>query len=209
MNKKVIVFDVDGTLFDTKHGIIDALNFVLCRYGKKTIDKSEEDRYIGPSIKESLINLQGFKEINAQEATFLYRKVYTDKFIKETKAYPQLEESLSYLFENGYVLGIATMKTQAQIDKLFEMFKIKQYFSVIKTAADDGSLTKTQMLQQVKRYNNDANRFYMVGDTTGDYKASNEAGYHFVAADYGYGKIEKIENIYHIGLLSEIVTMTL
>ena len=56
-NKKCIVFDVDGTICDTKNGIIKALNYVLNMYGKSFISHDNEDLYIGPSIKESLMKL--------------------------------------------------------------------------------------------------------------------------------------------------------
>lgn len=50
MKNKVIVFDVDGTLFDTKAGITATINDVLSRYKMDTID-DETDKYIGLSTK--------------------------------------------------------------------------------------------------------------------------------------------------------------
>ena len=41
----IYVFDLDGTIADTKPGIIEALNYVLKSKNYKTIDKNEEDKY--------------------------------------------------------------------------------------------------------------------------------------------------------------------
>ena len=50
MKKFGIIFDVDGTLFDTREGIIQALNYVLKVYGRAPIEKSDESKYIGPPV---------------------------------------------------------------------------------------------------------------------------------------------------------------
>ena len=53
--EKVVVFDVDGTLFDTKQGIIKALNEVLDSFEINEIKKEDEDNWIGPPVRDSFI----------------------------------------------------------------------------------------------------------------------------------------------------------
>ena len=71
---KVIVFDVDGTLFDTKPGIIKALNEVLHKHGKEYINPSDEDKWIGPPVRNSFISYAGMNDEHAEDATKKYRK---------------------------------------------------------------------------------------------------------------------------------------
>ena len=205
-NKKCIVIDVDGTIYDTKIGIIKALNYVLNMYGKSFISHDNEDLYIGPSIKESLMKYQGFDEIVATEATTLYRKIYVEKFVEEYTPYEEIEKVFQKLIRKGYVLGIATMKTFPQVERILCLSGFLSYFEEIKAARENGSLLKSQMLIDIKRKYNFISDFYMVGDTYGDYKASLEAGYKFIAADYGYGNIDNLRS-FHVGKPKDILNI--
>ena len=192
MQNKVIVFDVDGTLFDTKAGITSTINDVLSRYNMDPID-TEADKYIGPPIKQSLIKYKGFMEKDAEEATLMYRSIYINQYISMSKLYDGMEETLQTLISKGYKLCIATMKTKSQIDKLLDISGCEKYFDLVYAAREDGSLSKGQMLNSIKQETNHNATYYMVGDTMGDYNAAKEAGYKFIAADYGYGKIEAVD----------------
>lgn len=201
---KAIIFDVDGTLFDTRNGIIQALNYVLKVRGRSEIKKEDEAIYIGPPIKKSLMEYQGMEESEADEATVLYRKSYVEKFISNSVWYDGAVETLEELKSNGCMLGIATMKTMPQLEALIRDFQCGELFSVLKAAKEDGSLSKAQMLKDIKEEHLEADGYIMVGDTMGDYKAAKEAGYDFVAADYGYGDIKNLKEE-HIGSFSELL----
>lgn len=191
--KSCIIFDVDGTLFDTRDGIIQALNYVLKIYGRSKIKKKDEAKYIGPPIKKSLMEFQDMEESEAKEATSLYRKSYVEKFIGNSVWYDSVVETLIALKEKGAVLGIATMKTMPQMEALIQNFQYDNLFSVLKVAREDGSLSKAMMLKDIKKEYPEVEKFVMVGDTMGDLNAAKEAGYEFVAADYGYGDISRID----------------
>lgn len=203
MKNKCIVFDVDGTLFDTKNGIISALNEILEVFGGKKIENDEE-KYIGPPIKESLMIYQGLDEQNAVEATELYRSVYVEKYIEKSSLYDGMRSVLDSFINQNNSMFIATMKTQFQIEKLLEVSLCKKYFKGVEFAREDGSLSKKDMLLSIKNRSDEYKYYYMVGDTLGDYKAAIDAGYVFIAADYGYGDIGYLDCI-HISSPTEIV----
>ncbi|MGO5543925.1 HAD family hydrolase [Blautia sp. HCP3S3_H10_1] len=185
---KTIIFDIDGTLFDTKSGIIHCLNDILDSYGCKKINEREEDKYIGPAIKDSLIKFNGFSDEIAMEATRKYRKKYVTKYVGESRPYKGLEDLLKYLKKNNYRICIATMKTKPQVEKLFELFGISAFFEYIEVAKEKGGYTKINMLENIKaKYPYD--KMLFVGDTIGDYTASVKAEIPFVYAKYGYGRV--------------------
>lgn len=204
--KKLIVFDVDGTLFDTKNGIIAALNCVLSQYGEKKIPVNEQDKYIGPAVRDSLMEYNGFSIDKAEKAANIYRDIYVKKYISKSVPYPCLNEVLIELRNRGFILGIATMKTNRQVEKLLEMFNLTDVFQYIMAARDDGALTKEQMLIHICDYFKVGHQFvYMVGDTQGDYDAARNFGCYFIAADYGYGHIEEVEGVKHINTLYDVL----
>lgn len=188
MIMKTIIFDIDGTIFDTKNGIIKCLNDVLSRYGEPNI--SDCDKYIGPPIKDSLMKYNGFSEEKAIEATSLYRELYVSKYIVDSVPYPGLYDILSYYRHKKYKLCIATMKTQNQVEALLKIFDVAEMFDIIETAKYDGGYSKTDMLESIKRECS-CDKLYFVGDTSGDFSASKNAKIPFVYAIYGYGDINE------------------
>lgn len=119
MQSKVIVFDVDDTLFDTKAGIIVTkagiivtIDDVLRKYKKEPIGE-DADKYIGQPIKETLIKYKGFIKKEAVEATSMYRRIYVDKYIGMSELYYGMEDSLKILIKDGHILCVAIMKKKA------------------------------------------------------------------------------------------------
>lgn len=209
MNKKnCVVFDIDGTLFDTKPGIIKAINYVLRKFGKDIIPYERENEFIGPPVKQSFIKLCGFSVDEAEKATALYRQIYVDKFISESIPYDGLTEVLGLLKQEGFVLGIATMKTRKQVDRLLEIFGYRDIFDDIECAKEDGSLSKRQMLERIKRDYLGCDEFFMVGDTESDMNAADAVDYEFIFAKYGYGSISG-NNCASVSRLNEIVEIIL
>lgn len=202
--KKCIVFDIDGTLFDTIDGIVSALNRIIGVYGGNYIDDYSKKEYVGPAIADSLVHKQGYDKNMAKHATEEYRKIYINEYIKLSKPYPGICEVLMYLKKEGYVLAIATMKTQNQTDELINIFDIRHYFDTIKCASSDGTITKYDMLLNIKE-EFEADEYVMVGDTNGDKIAAEQSGYTFIYAEYGYGDVIGCDK--HIAKIKDIETI--
>ncbi len=191
----IIVFDVDGTLFDTKLGISKAINYALDKLEYPMIEYDSIDKYIGPPVKESFIRFHNMKEEDADKATSIYREIYILEYIKYSELYDGIIELLEYLKSKDCTICIATMKTQEQIDKLLEIKDMKKYFNVVIGAKKDGSLTKSNMLDMISKKFCNSNSKYMIGDTISDYKASEKSGFDFIGVIYGYGQFEGMKDI--------------
>lgn len=187
---KVIIFDVDGTLFDTKPGIINALNEVLHVFKKSSICLIDEDKWVGPPVRESFKKYALMSEDQAELATKLYRQVYTEKYITNSDLYDGMGVVLKELKNKGYYLCIATMKTQNQIECLLALQNMKCMFDMIQTADLDGLITKSNMLAFIKSKFSNESKFYMVGDTDGDFEAASNVKMPFIFANYGYGLLK-------------------
>ena len=129
---------------------------------------------------------------------------YVEKFIRNSVWYDGAIETLRELKNRGWILGIATMKTMPQLEVLVRDFHCRDLLSVLKAAKEDGSLSKDQMLMDIKKEYPEVEKYIMVGDTMGDYKAAKEVGYDFVAADYGYGDIKVLE-VMHIEKFKDLL----
>lgn len=202
---KCVIFDIDGTLFDTADGIIGALNETVCKYGGKKIKESDASSYIGPPVFQSLRKYQEFSEEKVKEATEYYRKIYVEKYVYNSSAYCGTLEVIASLKEAGNKIAIATMKTRKQVEALLHSHNMDAVFDIIKYALEDGSLTKADMLKQIKR-EIFANSYIMVGDTLGDYNAAKAADMEFIFAEYGYGDINDA-GVKKIGQIGDLLKM--
>lgn len=188
MHHRLIVFDVDGTLFDTKDGIYAALEDVFQQFDIGTFNRDEGLKYIGPPIRDSLVKYNGLSLEQAQKATEYYRYVYVDKYITLSKLYEGTRDLLEKLKNDGIRSSIATMKTSEQIGKLFDITDIDtDAFDCIETAQKNGNLSKREMISRIKNKCSINERIVMIGDTEGDREAADAAGVDFVGAVYGYG----------------------
>ncbi len=194
----VIVFDVDGTLFDTKPGILKAINEVLNSFGENSIVPAEEDKWIGPSVRDSFKLFCNMPDEKAEIATLLYRQIYTKKYVSESNLYKDIDRILVDFKTRGYHLCIATLKTAEQIERLLFIKKFSNFFEVVKTALPDGSKSKTDMLNEIRKMFPKSKYFYMIGDTQSDLEAAEKTNYFFVGACYGYGSFSSKANLIRI-----------
>ena len=196
--EKVVVFDVDGTLFDTKPGIIKTLNEVFSIFGITPISSLDEDKWIGPPVRESFKKYSKMNDEQAEKATQLYRKIYVDKYISDSTLYDGMMAVLGQLKKQNAHVCIATMKTAEQIEKLLFAKNMTDFFEIVQTAVLDGSKSKSDMLRIIKNNYSKKSKYYMIGDTMGDYEAAINLEYNFIAALYGYGKFENYTKLNYI-----------
>lgn len=204
MKFSMIVFDVDGTIFDTKEGIIMALNSILSELGRNKIGHDVENLYIGPPLKESLIKYQGMETKIAEDAVSRFRVNYTEKYILQTVLYDGIKDVFEYLASIDAVLGIATNKPEVQVKKLLKLFDVEKFFSVIECPDLKKNEIKSEMLRHIKKLYPCATDYIMIGDTVRDYEAAKKNNFVFIGADYGYGDINGLD-IIHAAKARELI----
>lgn len=188
--KKIIIFDIDGTLFNTKAGIVKAFNETLCSLSLNPLKKGEDTVIIGPPIKESFIKLRNMSEADANQAAILYRKLYIEKYIQESVPYEGIFECIDSLKSIGFYVCIATLKTKEQVDRLLNLFSMTMLFDSIQCADVLGNYSKSEMLMNIhEKFIVNGNDFFevFVGDTWNDYLAAKQVNVEFIYAKYGYG----------------------
>lgn len=144
-----VIFDIDGTLFDTKNGILQAIHAVSEKSGYKKIDDSDELSWIGLPIRDTFLNSFGMDAIEAEKATNEYRRLYIEQFITSSYVYDGVQEVLEALKRAGLYVAVATMKTDAQVRALLNAFPTMDLFDWIETASEEGGKTKADMIMEL------------------------------------------------------------
>lgn len=203
--KQGVIFDLDGTLMDTSEGVIHSVVYLLESLGYVIPDNDILKTFIGPPIKEKLIDLYNMPEDDALQAHMLFRKRYAEGDIYMAKAYDGMEEVLKKLRIAGYKLGVATNKREDHAILLLHRYNLDQYFNVICGTDIEGKQMKSDVIRRaVDRLGAKKKDTVMIGDSDNDALAAENVGVEFVAVTYGFGfkTEEQIRKYSHIGVAS-------
>ena len=202
LEKRYILFDLDGTLTDSYEGIINAFKYALHRMG---IEPKPETfrKYVGPPVMWSFQTYYGLDDAQAEAGLTLFRDYYSAQGIFENRVYSGIEEMLQVLNAHGKKLMVATAKPEHMALRVLEHFGLRDYFCFVagithdkSPAFDDPAIraTKEEVIRHVLRTNGilDPENAVMVGDRSGDIRAGRQFGMQTIGVSYGYGTEEEL-----------------
>ena len=136
MKKKfnLILFDLDGTLFDTAQTLLDAIKGAVKIAGLRELTDEELGTFIGPPVVASL--KEYYPHLNDDEIENLaaiYRDYYIENEMLKANLFPGMNEVLIKLKENGYKVALATYKLMKCVVPLFEKKDVAKYFDTLQS----------------------------------------------------------------------------
>lgn len=189
--KKYIFFDLDGTLTDSKPGIVNSFNYCLSKFG---ISKSESEieQFIGPPLTQTFLDGFGFDDEKCDIAVSYFREYCDTKGFLENSVYEGIVPLLEKLKENGAILIVATSKPEGLALKVLEHFDLKKYFAVICGGCNDERFnSKSSIISTAIRKagleNVSKSQMIMVGDRKHDIIGAFDNGIESCGVLYGYG----------------------
>lgn len=125
-----ILFDLDGTIWESGPGITKAVQHALHCLGIEE-EASNLTSFIGPPLNTEFERRFGFTGEKNQEAIRFFHEYYNEKGVYENRLYPGVRDMLRKLYDAGIWVAAASSKPQPLVDKLMDHFDIRSYFSVI------------------------------------------------------------------------------
>jgi phosphoglycolate phosphatase len=187
-----LIFDLDGTLTDSKPGILGCLKKVIDARGINT--KGPLDRFIGPPVEEWVIDLlpNGSKDEQFKLARE-YRACYDREGWSNNSVFPGVRDMLIDLRQQGFPLYVCTSKQQHFAVRILDAFELSPLFNnIYGDKAEFTSHSKVDLLANVLREENLArDAAWMVGDRSFDFDAGRANGVRCIAAGWGYGSPEE------------------
>ncbi len=196
-NGKCVLFDLDGTLFDSSEGIKMCYRKGLARFGITVENDSDLDKVIGPSLYDSYSRFFGLEGDDVMEAVRVYRELYSSDGIYMIRMYDGVENMLQAIKQYGFTLCLATSKPFVMADKILGFSGIKKYFDVICGANLDGSMSdKVELINECLKQTDftDKRRAFMVGDRFYDIVGAAKAGVRSIGVTYGFGSFEELSD---------------
>ncbi|WP_342561607.1 HAD family hydrolase [Paenibacillus sp. FSL R7-0345] len=202
-----IIFDLDGTMWDSSEVVTVAWNDVLRRYADvpHVITKENLQGIMGLLPAEvGKILLPGMEEAVQQRLLDECCEAECQHLVKQGGVlYEELEEVLTALSAK-YKLFIVSNCQKGYIEAFYEYHQLGRFFIDYENPGRTG-LSKGENIKLIMQRNNLVNPVY-VGDTEGDRKAAAFAGIPFVFASYGFGEVRE-EPDYTINRLSDLVEL--
>ena len=192
MKKKGIIFDMDGTLWDSASGVAKSWTRVVNKEHDKNrvITTQDIQNVMGKTMDRIAAIL--FPELEEAARLELIDQcgLYENDYLREHGGilYPMLEETLKELSEKYYLYIVSNCQS-GYIEAFLEHYGFGHYFEDIECYGNN-LLQKGQNIRLVVERNQLTDAIY-VGDIQGDYDAALEAGITFVHAAYGFGTIEQ------------------
>lgn len=190
MEKSGIIFDMDGTLWDSAKAVAESWTEVVAREytPERVITEDEIKRVMGLTMDK--LAAQIFPELPEERRLQLLDVCGREEneYLRTHGAivYPKVEETFQKLREK-YHLYIVSNCQSGYIEAFLEYYGYGKYIEDIECYGNNG-LVKGDNIRKVVERNHLTKAVY-VGDIQGDYDASMQAGVEFIHAGYGFGTV--------------------
>ena len=186
-----IFFDLDGTLTDSKEGILNCLRYAFEKMGRPVPPEAALLKFIGPPLQDSFREFCGFTEEEALQGIRLFRERYAPIGKFENAAAPGMPELCARLKERGFVLALASSKPEEMCVPICEKFGFAPSMTVITGSPPVGDWSKADVIRETMRRLNlteaDSPSVLMVGDRKFDVLGARECGIACVGVEFfGY-----------------------
>jgi phosphoglycolate phosphatase len=198
--KKILIFDMDGVLFDT------------IPFAKKIFMERH------PGVAEEIYNELHSGNFHEEASKYLHlqiketeeekNKFYLDYSDRKSKSniFQGIKELLEELHSSGYLLAMNTNAYERNCLPLLENSGIRGLFDFI--AAVEASKDKVEKFKLIgKKYNADPNQLLFITDALGDVRDADSAGVPTVAVTWGVHDKKYFEREKHSNLVAIIDTV--
>ena len=189
-----ILWDLDGTLTDSKPGITKGVQQALAHVGIRVPDAGALECYIGPPLLESFMQFHGLSKEQAQEALQVYRSYYRKTGILEHRLYPGVSATLTALADAGKKHYVATSKPTVFAEKMLAANGLTHLFQDIYGSFLDGRRTaKSEVIAAVLAdHALPRQEVVMVGERSHDVTGAWKNGIQVIGVLYGYGNRQEL-----------------
>lgn len=188
--KRLVIFDLDGTLLNTISDLMKACNHALGKFGYPLHDEASYKKFVGDGIYklvERSLPKEAQDEANVLRVKAVFDAYYKEHSLDETKPYPGILELLSNLKAQGVYCGVVTNKAHQYAVEL-----VKQFFgeTIDETLGQrEGIPTKPHpqsVHEMMSHFNVEPEACLYIGDSNVDIQTAKAAGIPSIGVLWGF-----------------------
>ena len=182
----LVVFDWDGTLFDSTALIVHSIQAACRDLGLPVPDDERASWVIGLSLRAAMAH--AVPDVAPEQLPLMIER-YRFHYIArqhDLTLFPGVLDMLHALKRRHHWLAVATGKSRAGLDDALHAVELRGVFDGTRTADETRPKPDPQMLHElIRQFGVDPDRTLMIGDTTHDLQLAANAGTPSVAVAYG------------------------
>ena len=195
---RALIFDLDGTLIDSKLDLILSVNAMLAEMGREKLSDEVISSYIGHGAPRLVSRALGgvAKEDELARGLSYFLDCYEEHKLDNTRLYPEAAETLAKLSDQNMAMAVLTNKPVKMSVGILEALGAAKYFQAIyggnsfETKKPDPLGAKTILVQfQVK-----ARDAMMIGDSEVDIQTARNADMIATAVNFGFGVHDRAQH---------------
>lgn len=197
MSGRLAIFDIDGTLVDSRQLIHDAMLHAYDRCGLGDPGYDRIRHVIGLGLRQAFMTLEPDA---AEDDISALEKAYVEAFVilRETDVgrepmYPGARDLLEDLRRDGWMLGVATGKSRRGVTNIFKLHDLELLFHA-SVCADDGpgKPDPFMVMQNLRALKIDPRAALMIGDATHDMRMARSAGVRAIGVSWGFANAAEV-----------------
>ena len=200
-NKKLFIFDLDGTLVDTAPDFKNSINYMLNELNESEVSLEEIRNWVGYGARELIRRTVVDKNIphdeqRIEEMLKIFLLHYTHNIDDDSVLFNNVRNVLEFLKNNGIKLAVCTNKMERLSNILLEKLNVLHMFDYL-VGGDSLSKNKPDpfpLLNICEKLNTEISDSVMIGDSVTDLNAGKGAGMPVVLVSYGYTDNKDIYN---------------
>jgi phosphoglycolate phosphatase len=189
---ELLIFDLDGTLIESKWDIAASVNLTLSELGLPQRPLEEIFGFVGDGVKKLLRLAVGENaRVGFEDALRVFRGHYLAHCLDRTRFYPGVEDALMHFTDKRK--AVATNKSIEYTEVILKGLGAHHFHFVV--GGDNGFGLKPEpgmLLHIMERLNVPKDRTVLVGDSTNDINGGHNAGIRVCAVGYGMGNRQKM-----------------
>ncbi len=195
---QLAIFDCDGTLVDSQHAIIHAMDLTCDSFEQNRLSRDSIRRIVGLPLEIAMEKL--FEDQTTQthhEMAESYRVHFRHMRLSgnvEEPLFPGTIAALNQLEKDGWLLGVATGKAMRGLVPTLEMHNLHNRFTTLQTACRARGKPDPEMVEKaLSETGVDAKNAVVIGDTTYDIHMACNANVKSIGVAWGYHDAQELE----------------
>jgi phosphoglycolate phosphatase len=191
---RAFLFDLDGTLIDSKLDLVNSVNFMLHEMQRDVLPLATVTSYVGHGAPRLVADALGpdATEADRKRGLEIFLAHYNEHNLDATRAYPGVLEGLQALQDRP--MAVLTNKPTKMSVEILEALGLRKYFRAV-YGGDSFEKKKPDPAGAqsiLKDLGAQAREAAMVGDSDVDIKTARNAGMYAIGVNYGFGQHDRL-----------------